>query len=120
MRCAAVRGSVPQPPAVVDVAAQGVDGSRVVAQVVELGAGVPRHEDGRHLLEGGPDSATCTRTDQEADLALSAADLGAIYLGGIRPSVLARAGRIAGGTPEDRAALDVAFGGPVPWMLDEF
>jgi predicted acetyltransferase len=44
----------------------------------------------------------------------------ALYTGWASTSLLARAGRIGGGTPEDRAALDAAFGGPVPWMLDQF
>jgi hypothetical protein len=34
--------------------------------------------------------------------------------------MLDRAGRLSGGTPEERGALDAAFAGPVPWMLDEF
>lgn len=71
---------------------------------------------GRHLLEGGPDSATCVRTSQDADLALSAADLGAIYLGGISPSVLARAGRIRELRPGALDTADSMFSWPLaPW-----
>lgn len=49
---------------------------------------------GRYALEGGPDGAACRPTTAEADLALSVADLGAILLGGVRPSALAYAGRV--------------------------
>jgi predicted acetyltransferase len=49
---------------------------------------------GRYMLEGGPDGARCGRTNAVADLRLSVADLGAIYLGGTRPSTLAQVGRI--------------------------
>ncbi|MGH2486877.1 MAG: GNAT family N-acetyltransferase, partial [Ktedonobacterales bacterium] len=48
---------------------------------------------GRYLLEGGPEGATCRRTTEEADVALSVADLGAVYLGGVRFASLALAGR---------------------------
>ncbi|MFZ0214449.1 MAG: GNAT family N-acetyltransferase, partial [Candidatus Dormiibacterota bacterium] len=49
---------------------------------------------GRLLLEAGPDGASVGPTTREADLALDAAALGAIYLGGQRPSTLAAAGLI--------------------------
>jgi predicted acetyltransferase len=49
---------------------------------------------GRFRVEGGPDGASCTRTDSAADLALGVAALGAISLGGTPASVLARAGLI--------------------------
>lgn len=48
---------------------------------------------GRYLLEGGPEGATCRRTTEEPDVALSVADLGATYLGGVRFASLALAGR---------------------------
>ena len=49
---------------------------------------------GRYLLDGGPDGADCHRTTEEPGLALSVADLGAAYLGGVRFSTLAQAGRV--------------------------
>jgi predicted acetyltransferase len=45
-------------------------------------------------VEGSPDGAVSRRTRRRADLVLDRAALGAIYLGGFRPSVLARAQRI--------------------------
>jgi predicted acetyltransferase len=65
---------------------------------------------GTFTIDGGPDGATCRRTEQSPDLVLDAAELGAILLGGVRPSVLERARRI--GVP-DRAVLaraDAMFG----------
>jgi predicted acetyltransferase len=50
--------------------------------------------DSRYLLRGGPDGGTCTPTDRPADVTLSAAALGAGYLGGVRLESLARAGRV--------------------------
>ncbi len=51
---------------------------------------------GRFLLEGDPTGATCVRTGRRADLTMSADVLGAICLGGVRPSAVARSGRVAG------------------------
>jgi predicted acetyltransferase len=50
--------------------------------------------DGRYLLRGGPDGATCTRTDRTPDVTIAVADVGAVCLGGVRLGRLARAGRI--------------------------
>ena len=41
---------------------------------------------------------------------LDAAELGAIVLGGVRPSVLARAGRLQCGDPRVLARADAMFG----------
>jgi len=49
----------------------------------------------RWEVEGGPDGATAVRTRRRPDLSLDRANLGAISLGGARPSVLARGRRIS-------------------------
>jgi predicted acetyltransferase len=49
---------------------------------------------GRWRLEGGPDGASCERTDAAPDVTLSAAELGAVFLGGTRLSALAAARRV--------------------------
>src|ERR1700677_583424 len=51
---------------------------------------------GRWLLDGGPEGASCTRAapGAAAELALDAATLGSLYLGGTAPGTLARAGLI--------------------------
>jgi predicted acetyltransferase len=62
--------------------------------------------EGRWRLTGGPDGATCTPCDDEADLALDVRDLGAAYLGGESLSALAAAGLVTERHPGavDRAA----------------
>jgi predicted acetyltransferase len=50
--------------------------------------------DGTYRLEGAPDGASCRRADDDADLAMDVADLGAVYLGGTPLGVLAAAGRV--------------------------
>jgi predicted acetyltransferase len=49
---------------------------------------------GRWRLTGGPDKATCARTDDPADLACTVTELGAAYLGGTSLGSLVAAGRI--------------------------
>jgi predicted acetyltransferase len=65
--------------------------------------------DGRYRLRGGPDAATCTRTDTQADLVLSVADVGALSLGGTRLTRLARAGRVECGDEQLLRRLDLAL-----------
>ena len=63
----------------------------------------------------------CTRTDGGADLAMDARDLGAIYLGGITPTTLGRAGRIRELTPGALARADRLFlSSQTPWCDTEF
>jgi predicted acetyltransferase len=49
---------------------------------------------GRFRLEGGPDGATCRRSDAEPDLVVGVADLGGPLLGGVSWSTLERAGLV--------------------------
>ena len=48
----------------------------------------------RYQVEGGVDGGAAVRTRRRPDLVLDRAALGAICLGGFRPSVLARGRRI--------------------------
>lgn len=57
--------------------------------------------DGRYRVRGGPDGATCTRTERAGQVVLGAGALGAVSLGGTRLTTLARAGAVHG----DRDAL---------------
>ena len=43
-----------------------------------------------------------------------------LYTGWADTAALERAGLLSGGSAEQRAALDAAFAGSPPWMLDEF
>jgi predicted acetyltransferase len=77
--------------------------------------------DGRYHLEGGPDGAECRPTDQNPDLVLSAADLGAVYLGGTRLVTLAEAGRVQELSEGALRRADAMFGWPVtPWCPYHF
>jgi predicted acetyltransferase len=64
--------------------------------VLEVTDSFCRWNTGRWQLDGGPDGASCSRAaaDATAELALDAATLGSLYLGGTSPGPLARAGLI--------------------------
>lgn len=107
---------------VVDVA-EALAGRRYAAEgelVIEVQDRFCGWNEGSYLLKGGPNGATCTRTARSPDISLEAESLGAAYLGGVRLSTLARAGRVSG--PE--AALgraDAMFGWqPAPWIPEIF
>src|SRR4029079_650528 len=65
---------------------------------------------GTFTIDGGPDGAKCLRSDEAPDLVLDASQLGAIVLGGVRPSVLARTGRLQVLDPSALARADAMFG----------
>ena len=64
---------------------------------------------GRFALEGGPEQAVVTRTDESPDLALAVADLGAAYLGAVTFSTLARAGLVEELVPGALGRADAMF-----------
>lgn len=71
---------------------------------------------GRWRLAADTAGASCERTDAAADLALSATELGAAYLGGTPLALLAAAGRVEERTPGAVAAASRAFRGlREPW-----
>jgi predicted acetyltransferase len=76
---------------------------------------------GRFLLEGGPDGATCrSEKSASADITTSVEALGSAYLGGVRWSTLAAAGR-ATGTPEVLHRADAMFAStPLPFCNTPF
>jgi predicted acetyltransferase len=63
----------------------------------------------RWEVEGGAAGAVARRTRRRADLVLDRAAFGAIYLGGFRPSVLARAQRITEAIPGALRRADLFF-----------
>ena len=77
--------------------------------------------EGRLRLDGGVEGAVCKATGQEPDLTLSAADLGAAYLGGVKLRTLHHAGRVDEHTPGALARADVMFAAArQPWCLDSW
>lgn len=64
---------------------------------------------------------SCVRTGRPADLTLSAAELGAVFLGGPSLAVLAAAGRVDEHAPGALVAASRAFAGDLaPWCPDVF
>ncbi|MEU3102737.1 GNAT family N-acetyltransferase [Streptomyces griseoflavus] len=76
---------------------------------------------GRRRLSGDAKGASCERTDDAADLALSVRELGAAYLGGVSLTALASAGRVRELRRGALAEASLAFGSdPAPWLPHGF
>lgn len=76
---------------------------------------------GTYLLEVRHSHARCAHTGEEPQVTLGAADLAAIYLGGVRPSQLARTGRVTELEPGALARADDLFvTARTPWCPYEF
>jgi predicted acetyltransferase len=74
-------------------------------------------ESGRYALDGSPDGATCTRTTSDADLSLGAVELAMVFLGDVRFSDLAAAGRVVEHTAGALRRADLMFSTTrLPWM----
>jgi predicted acetyltransferase len=72
--------------------------------------------EGAYALEVSAGVATCARTDEEPEIACSAADLGAAYLGGATFRQLQRAGRVEELRPGTLERIDALFASdPAPW-----
>jgi len=76
---------------------------------------------GRFRLEGGPEAATCAKEKSaRADLTMSVEALGSAYLGGVKWSTLAAAGRVTG-TPNALRRADAMFTStPLPFCSTGF
>lgn len=72
--------------------------------------------EGRWRLSGGPKGATCTPTEDAADVALTARELGGAYLGGVSFATLGAAGRVRELREGALEEASVAFRSQVaPW-----
>ena len=73
------------------------------------------------LTSDAKGAASCKRTEEEADLALSVRELGAAYLGGVSLASLAGAGRVRELRAGALAEASLAFGSTVaPWLPHGF
>src|SRR5260221_2445525 len=89
--------------------------------VLDLSDPFRLEQTGRYALEGGPEGAQCHLTTADADLTLDVADLGAAYLGGVRFTTLARAGRVRALTSRALERADALFASdPAPWCATSF
>ena len=76
---------------------------------------------GRWRLTGDPKGASCTRTEDAADLALSVRELGAAYLGGTSLTALAAGGRVRELRQGALAEASLGFSSAVaPWLPHGF
>ncbi|MGV9356446.1 GNAT family N-acetyltransferase [Streptomyces misionensis] len=76
---------------------------------------------GRWRLTGDAKGASCERTTEPAELALSVRELGAAYLGGVSLAALAAAGRVRELRGGALAEASVGFGSAVaPWLPHSF
>ncbi|MFD8521156.1 GNAT family N-acetyltransferase [Streptomyces capillispiralis] len=76
---------------------------------------------GRWRLSGDTKGASCERTEDPADLALSVRELGAAYLGGTGLTALAAAGRVRELRRGALAEASLAFGSDAaPWLPHGF
>jgi predicted acetyltransferase len=77
--------------------------------------------DGVWRIDGGSDGADCVATSDSPDISMSAADLAAIYMGGSKPSEIARSGRIVENVSGALGTADRMFAtSRKPWNLVEF
>ncbi|MBK3643137.1 GNAT family N-acetyltransferase [Streptomyces sp. MBT33] len=77
--------------------------------------------EGRWRLTGDPKGASCARTEDAPDLALSVRELGAAYLGGVTLEALAAAGRVRELRQGALAEASPAFASTVaPWLPHGF
>lgn len=77
--------------------------------------------EGRWRLTGDTKGASCKRTDDSADLALSVRELGTAYLGGVSLASLAAAGRVRELRQGALAEASVGFSSAVaPWLPHGF
>jgi predicted acetyltransferase len=91
------------------------------AIVLELHDGFRPANGGRWEVTPTGDGASVSRTEREPDIALDAPALGALYLGGVTATTLARAGRLSERTEGAVARADQLFGvTPLPWCRTEF
>ena len=65
---------------------------------------------GRWRVVGSPDAATCTKTDDPADLAVDMQALGSAYLGGASLVDLAAAGKVTEIRPGTLVPASLGFG----------
>ena len=69
---------------------------------------LPRN-DAVFRLRGGPDGADVERTSRTPDVSLGVRELGALYLGGVSPATLRRAGLVVEQTPGSLARMAAGF-----------
>jgi predicted acetyltransferase len=89
--------------------------------VIELTDPFLPANEGRWSIDNSSDDLVVQRTDDTADLAMSASELGSLYLGGVSATTLLRAGRVTELVPGTVARADTFFNiSPAPWCRTDF
>jgi predicted acetyltransferase len=87
---------------------------------IEVRDGFNPWNNGIYDLETDGDQAHCTRGISPPQVRLSASDLGAVYLGGVRPLDLMAAGRLDGSVADVLRADAMFAWHPAPWCQEVF
>ena len=75
--------------------------------------------EGVYALEAGPDGAALSMSGSSPDIELTAAELAAVYLGGVSFDTLIKAGRVRARSAEILETADRMFRTPrAPWALE--
>jgi predicted acetyltransferase len=101
------------------VAARGFAAGLDVEVPIELRDPLLPGNDGRFVLRVRDGRGRLERGGREGPL-LAIGAFSSLYTGWASTETLRRAGKLAGGSGAQCAALDAAFAGPTPWMVDEF
>ena len=75
---------------------------------------------GRYELQAGPEGAICKATKANPDIAMTAADLAAVYLGAVTTRTLAQAGRVEGDADAIQRADRLFAWHVTPWCPEVF
>lgn len=99
--------------------ARGYNGDGTI--VIEVSDPFCPWNEGRYSITTAPDGASCERTTASAQIACTATDLAAAYLGGTGFRRLHRAGRVQELAPGTLALADALFAAdPAPWCAVAF
>ena len=101
------------------VAARGFPPGLEVEVPLALGDALLGDNDGRFVLQV-TDGKGRLQPGGHGSVSMDVGAFASLYTGWASTGVLARSGRLEGGSPDERARLDAAFAGPTPWMLEEF
>lgn len=102
------------------VAARGFPADLDVLVPLRIRDAVVAANDGGFVLTVQKGEGRLERSPRAAGPTLDARGLASLYTGFSTTAALARAQLLTGGSASQRAALDAAFGGPTPWLIDEF
>ena len=102
------------------VAARGFPAGLDVEIPLELRDNGAPANGGRHVLTVQKGRGQLAKALSGGGPVLDVRGFSSLYTGWAGIGALERAGLLTGGSGDERAALEAAFAGMTPWMLDEF